>query len=153
VPWWPQDRWADMKAGIACPMCDDGHLPTNEHGDLIAELPGSYARLHRNQTHAGYSVVIAKRHASELFDLSGEELALFWNEVAAVARSISMVLDPVKLDYLVMGHLCPHVHCHVYPQYENDDPHGLLNPQDGSVRLPEREWAARLTAIRQHLSR
>jgi hypothetical protein len=47
MPWWPEDPWADMKAGIDCPMCADGHLPTNAHGDLIAELPGSYAPLQR----------------------------------------------------------------------------------------------------------
>ena len=44
---------------------------------------------------------------------------------ADVGRSITEVLGPTKLDYLVMGHLCPHVHCHVYPQYEDDDPHAL----------------------------
>ena len=76
MPWWPEDQWARMKEGIDCPMCDDGHLPTNEHGDLIADLPGSYARLHRNQSHAGYSVLIAKRHAPELYDLTPLELTL-----------------------------------------------------------------------------
>jgi hypothetical protein len=57
MPWWTGDDWARMKSGVDCPMCADIHLPTNEHSDLIAELPGSYARLHRNQTHAGYTVL------------------------------------------------------------------------------------------------
>ena len=140
-----------MKAGIDCPMCDDGHLPTNEHGDLIAELPGSYARLHRNQTHAGYTVLIAKRHATELHELTTEELCSFWQDVAAIGRSITAVLTPAKLDYLVMGHLCPHVHCHLYPQYESDDPHRVSNVQEGSVRLGEDDWQSRLDAIRSHL--
>jgi diadenosine tetraphosphate (Ap4A) HIT family hydrolase len=55
------------------------------------------------------------------------ELALFWSDAAAVARSISTVLEPVKLDDPVMGHLCPHVHCHVRPQHQSDDAHALLN--------------------------
>lgn len=141
-----------MVAGVDCPMCADAHLPTNEHGDLIAELPGSYARLPVNQTQPGYTALIAKRHASELYDLTSEELALFWRDVAAVGRTVVALFSPVKLDYLVMGHLCPHVHCHVYPQYEHNDPHALINPQDGDLRLDDVEWTQRISAIRRHLA-
>ncbi|MBV9952126.1 MAG: hypothetical protein JO291_09265, partial [Acidimicrobiia bacterium] len=77
-----------MTAGVGCPMCADAHLASNEHSDLIAELPGSYARLARNQTHAGYSVLILKRHAVELHDLTAEELRLFWVDVATLGRTI-----------------------------------------------------------------
>jgi len=35
--WWPRAQWERMKAGQDCVMCADAHLPTNEHGDLIAE--------------------------------------------------------------------------------------------------------------------
>jgi diadenosine tetraphosphate (Ap4A) HIT family hydrolase len=133
-------------------MCADIHLPTNEFSDLIAELPGSYARLNRNQTRAGYTVLFAKRHAVELHDLSDDELRLFWGDVAAVGRTLTALFAPVKLDNLVMGHLCPHVHCHVYPQYAEDDPHALVNIREGSIRLPDDEWRARLTAVRDHLA-
>lgn len=152
MPWWPEDQWARMVAGDDCPMCADGHRPVNEHGELVAELPGSYARLCVNQTQTGYMALIAKRHAAELHDLTDEELALFWADVAAVGRTITALFAPVKLDSLVMGHLCPHVHCHVLPQYEHNDPHGLLNPQDGDDRLDDRAWAARVAAIRTHLA-
>jgi diadenosine tetraphosphate (Ap4A) HIT family hydrolase len=151
MPWWPEQEWARMQSGAGCPMCADAHLPTNEHGDLIAELPGSYARLSRNQSRSGYTVVIAKRHAVELHDLSADELRVFWTDVAAVGRAISVLFSPVKLDNLVMGHLCPHVHCHVYPQYATDDPRALVNVQAGSVRLDDVEWKARLASMREHL--
>ena len=141
-----------MRSGLDCPMCADIHLPTNEFSDLIAELPGSYARLNRNQTHAGYTVLFAKRHAVELHDLTDEESRLFWRDVAAVGRTLAALFAPVKLDNLVMGHLCPHVHCHVYPQYAHDDPHALINIQEGATRLSDMEWQARLTDIRDHLA-
>jgi diadenosine tetraphosphate (Ap4A) HIT family hydrolase len=141
-----------MTAGIDCPMCADIHLPTNPYSDLIAELPGSYARLNHNQTHAGYTVVFAKRHAVEVHDLNADELRLFWIDVAAVGRTISALFAPVKLDNLVMGHLCPHVHCHVYPQYRTDDPHALVDIQVGTVRLNDEDWQARLTAVRNRLA-
>ena len=152
MSWWPEKTWARMTAGIDCPMCSDVHLPTNEHSDLIAELPGSYARLNRNQTHAGYTVLFSKRHAVELHDLTADELRLFWIDVAAVGRCISALFAPVKLDNLVMGHLCPHVHCHVYPQYRADDPHALINIQAGTVRLTDEEWQARLSGIQNRLA-
>jgi diadenosine tetraphosphate (Ap4A) HIT family hydrolase len=133
-------------------MCADGHLPRNEHGDLLAELPGSYARLHRNQTHAGYTVVILNRQVAELHDLPPDELCRFWNDVAAVGRTITALFAPAKLDYLVMGHLCPHIHCHVYPQYGGDDPHALINVQDGEVRLDDQAWEARVNTMREHLA-
>jgi diadenosine tetraphosphate (Ap4A) HIT family hydrolase len=141
-----------MLAGTECPMCDDAHLPVNVHGELIADLAGSYARLAYNQTKPGYSVVIAKRHSPELFDLTREELRLFWIDVADVASTIQQLFAPVKLDYLVMGHLCPHVHCHVYPQYASDDPHGLLDPKSGDVRLNTADWQERLAAVRHTLN-
>ena len=150
--WWPRSAWERLKAGDGCPMCADAHLPTNEHGDLIADLPGSYARLVRNQTQAGYTVVIAKRHAAELHDLTDDELRLFWRDVAAVGRTIEAVFSPAKIDDLVMGHLCPHVHCHVYPQYWDDDPHGLLNVKRGDVRLDDDAWAHRVHTMRDHLA-
>lgn len=149
--WWPAEDWARMVAGDGCPMCADGHRPRHAHGELIAELPGSYARLATNQTHAGYTVVIAKRHAAELHDLTAEELRLFFADVAAVGRTLAALFQPVKIDSFVYGHLCPHVHCHVYPQYAHDDPHAPVDPQAGDVRLDEEAWAERVAAMRAHL--
>ena len=79
-----------MTAGLDCPMCADAHLPANEHSALIAELPGGYARLARNQTRPGYSVVILKSHAVELHDLTPDELSRFWTDVAAVGRAVTV---------------------------------------------------------------
>lgn len=153
MPWWPADKWKRMTGGTECPMCEDAHLPVNPHSELIAELSASYARLHVNQTQPGYTVVISKRHAAELHDLEPEELCGFWSDVAAVGRALTALFRPVKIDNLVMGHLCPHVHCHVYPQYESNDPKALehINVQRGDVGLSADEWRTRVDAIRQEL--
>ena len=58
------------------------------------------------------------------------------------------LFDPVKLANLSMGFRMPHVHCHVLPQYQHDDPFRLLNPQDGDLRLPEAQWNERVEAVR-----
>jgi diadenosine tetraphosphate (Ap4A) HIT family hydrolase len=146
--WWPPDQWARMVDGTDCPMCIDAHLPTNAHSDLILATDVEFWRLHHNQTHAGYCVVILKRHVAELQQLDQHEDAAFWRAVRDVSRAVASVFEPVKLDTLVMGHLCPHVHCHIYPQYQSDDPHALIDIQSGDVRLPDRERDARIAQLR-----
>jgi hypothetical protein len=60
------------------------------------------------------------------------------------------LFGPVRLDYLVLGHQVPHVHCHVLPQYENDDP---LAPIDvgGTVRLTRTQQAERVALLHDRL--
>lgn len=149
MTWWPEDEWDRMKRGEGCGMCSDAHLPTNRFSDLIADTLWSYVRLHRNQSHAGYSIVIAKRHAPELHDLTPEERCGLWNDVAAVGEAVSVLFRPVKLANLSMGFRMPHYHCHVYPQYDNDDPFRLIDVTEGEEGLGDPEWEARLTRVRE----
>lgn len=62
-----------MRRGEGCGLCNDAHLASNPFSDLVAETDWSFIRLCRNQTRAGYSVVVAKRHAPELHDLTVDE--------------------------------------------------------------------------------
>lgn len=148
MPWWPADDWRRMWDGDDCAMCEDAAAPRNPFGDLIIETDWSYVRLCRNQTQTGYSVVIAKSHAPELHHLSHDERCGFWNDVAVIGEVIFGLFQPVKLANLSMGFRMPHFHCHVYPQYQHDDPFRLLNPQDGDVRLSEAAWDERVDAVR-----
>jgi diadenosine tetraphosphate (Ap4A) HIT family hydrolase len=152
MPWWPPEQWAGMKRGDGCPMCADAHLASNPFSDLLAETPSSFIRLHRNQTHAGYSVVIAKRHAPELHDLTADERCGFWNDVAATGLVITDVFTPVKLANLSMGFGLPHYHCHVFPQFQSDDPHKLIDVTEGDVRLDPGAWRERVERMRAALA-
>jgi len=153
MPWWPADQWTSMKQGKECAMCTDAHLPRNPFSDLVTETPWSFVRLHRNQTRAGYSIVIAKRHVPEIHHLSDEEVCGFWLDVAAVGRVVSDLFAPVKLANLSMGFRVPHVHCHVYPQYEDDDPFRLIDVTHGNVRLDDGAWEKRIADMRARLGR
>lgn len=153
MAWWPSDQWQRMLAGEDCPMCADAHLETNAASDLIAELPATYARLARNQTHPGYSVVILKRHASELHRLAAHELAAFWTDVAAVGAVVDELFAPVKLHYLVMGSRAPHLHAHVFPHYADGDPFANVDISEGDVRLDEVNRLERVAAMRTALLR
>jgi diadenosine tetraphosphate (Ap4A) HIT family hydrolase len=96
--------------------------------------------------------VIAKRHVVELYDLTRRERAAFVEDLASVGRAVAQAFGPVKLDTLMMGHLCPHLHCHIYPQYDHDDPHKLINVQEGDQILSEDEHRRRIELLQRLLS-
>jgi ATP adenylyltransferase len=84
-------------------------------------------RLPKNQYQRGWTLVVLKRHAHELFELTEVELAAFWRDVARVAKALDYLYHPTKINYSVLGNLCPHVHCHLIPQTFDHDPHTPVN--------------------------
>lgn len=122
---------------------------------LVTELPSTYVRLVRNQTQAGYCVVILKQHVAEMHHLEPFQLSAFWADIAITSRALSHLFSPVKLDHLSMGHQCPHLHCHIYPQYRYNDPFQNIDISAGDVsptaEILQRRAdaiAARITALR-----
>jgi diadenosine tetraphosphate (Ap4A) HIT family hydrolase len=90
-------------------MCADAHLDENPFSFKVADLEWSYVRFPKNQSMRGWTIVVLKRHASELFELDDRELCGFWKEVAHVAAALNRIHRPAKLDYGVFGHHIPHV--------------------------------------------
>lgn len=133
-------------------MCKDIHLDANEFSLLVTELPATYVRLHRNQWMRGWTIVALKRHASELFELTHEELSQFWSDVSRVAKAMDRIYRPVKLNYLVMGHLCPHIHCHLLVHSSEDDPHKPINMGEQEILLDEEEYSSMIHELRRAIN-
>ena len=140
-----------MKAGVDCEMCADIHLEENEHSFLIAELSQSYARLPRNQYMTGWTVVAFKKHKSELFELDPVELAGFWQDVSHVARALEQHYSTAKINYMVYGNRCPHLHCHLVPLGYDSDPHAPINMLEKEVFLTPAEYEDTLDRLRRAL--
>jgi len=140
-----------MWRGASCLICAIASASENEHGNLVAESSFSFIHLKKNQTHAGHSVVIFKRHVPELHELTEPELHGFARDIAGVGRVLTDVFEPVKIDSMIFGNLCPHLHCHVFPQYPHDDPHANPDINKGSKLLSDAEQAARVDVLREHL--
>lgn len=137
-----------MSAG--CQACDGGWPP---HDDRIADLDVSTAYLHADQFFPGWSVLVLKRHATELFDLAAAERAILMDEVACVARGLATVFRARKMNYALFGNVLPHLHWHVIPRGA-DDP----APRDSVWSIPHERVAlgpdarrARVAAIRAKL--
>jgi diadenosine tetraphosphate (Ap4A) HIT family hydrolase len=69
--------WVQTRSGLDCPMCADIHLDENEFSYKVTEFDQTYVRLPKNQYQRGWTLVVLKRHANELFELAEVELAAF----------------------------------------------------------------------------
>ena len=68
----------------------------------------------------GYACVVARRHVEEPFQLPDDEMVAFWRESMAVARALSSLLEPGKMNYEIHGNSIPHLHLHLYPRFPGD---------------------------------
>lgn len=105
-----------MKA-VDCPACR-GTWPRADH--RIAELGLSTVYLHDDQFFPGWTVLVLKRHATELFELSSAERTTLIEEVTEVARALATSFAAVKVNYGLMGNQIPHIHWHILPRLAND---------------------------------
>ncbi|HZS34825.1 MAG TPA: HIT family protein [Methylomirabilota bacterium] len=139
-------------AGPACVACL-GAWP--DPADRIAALDESVAYLHADQFFPGWTVLVLRGHATELFELDAPARARLVEEVSATARVVARLFGARKVNYALLGNQLPHVHWHVIPRLPTDPapreapfavPHEPL-------ALPVAERARRIAAIRRALGR
>ena len=139
-------------AAHACPACS-GRWPASE--DRIAELSEGTVYLHANQFFPGWSVLVLRRHATELFELERDERARLIEDVSDVALALKQAFDARKVNYALFGNLVPHIHWHLIPRLA-DDP----APRESVFAVPHEpvqlRWvdrADRIARIRSRLRR
>ena len=129
------------------------HPTERETVRKVADLPASIALLGFDQTYRGYTLVVARRHATEPFQLPEPEGAQYFQDMLRVARAIAAAFEPRKLNYELLGNTVPHLHWHIFPRYADDpDP---LRPVWEHAHPPKLvtadEAAATIAAIRRRL--
>jgi diadenosine tetraphosphate (Ap4A) HIT family hydrolase len=122
---------------------------------FIADCGPARAYLHEDQFFPGWTLLIAKRHATELYELERDERAALVEAVADVARALAAAYDAVKMNYELLGNLLPHIHWHLIPRRADDpiprQPVWTLPHEPRSLDPAERR--ARIEAIRARLRR
>src|SRR5262249_56352228 len=73
--------------------------PSGAVSRRVVLLPTSVAVIGTDQYYRGYTLVIARRHATELYHLSESESAGYFQDMLRVARSIDRAFSPRKLNY------------------------------------------------------
>lgn len=136
----------------ACAACDKSWPPSEAR---IAGFALSDAYLHQDQSMLGWTVLVLRRHATELFELTEKERAELIEEVSALARAVAIAFDARKVNYALLGNQLPHIHWHVIPR-RADDPHPHVPPWSVArppVTLAAAERDAHIARVRDVLAR
>jgi diadenosine tetraphosphate (Ap4A) HIT family hydrolase len=115
----------------------------------------SDAYLQKAGIQRGYSIVVWRgRHVAEPTELEQDESSAYWLEVLRVGRALERHLQPVKMNYDVLGNSLPHLHTHVLPRYADDPRPGwpFPFPEREPNPHPEPELRADVAALRVLLS-
>jgi diadenosine tetraphosphate (Ap4A) HIT family hydrolase len=135
---------------IDCPFCR-GDRPAADH--KVADLGATVAYLHDDQFFKGWVVLVLKRHATELYELTADERARMMDDVTRMASALHAEFTPRKINYAVLGNQIPHIHWHLIPRLA-DDP-APLEPvwavQHTPRALPPTVLAQQLAALRHRL--
>ncbi len=120
----------------------------------LADLGVTRAYLNGDQFFPGWTFLVLRRHATELFELSGQERAALIEDVSRAARALATVFDAAKMNYELLGNQLGHIHWHVIPRRRDDpaprEPVWRLSHEPRS--LASADLAARLSAIRAALA-
>ena len=93
-------------------------------GDVdIAELLYSYvtAERHAQGKLFGKCHVLIKKHYTNLEDIPSEEMTGYIQEIQAVGKALRKVTEAEKINYEFHANSLPHIHCHLFPRYLDDD--------------------------------
>jgi diadenosine tetraphosphate (Ap4A) HIT family hydrolase len=134
----------------ACPACTGG-WPAPEH--RIADCGSTIAYLHDDQFFEGWTFLVLKRHATELWHLEAAERARLIEEITRVARAVGAAFGAVKMNYELLGNAIAHIHWHLVPRRAGDPSprQPVWTVAHEPRRLAPGQMAERIALIRSHL--
>ena len=134
-----------------CGYCVGGE-PLAKFGIKICDLQVSQLILFKEQSHPGRVIVAYKDHISELVDISPEDRAAYFEDVAKAANAIHKAFHPDKINYGAYGDGGCHLHFHLVPKYKDQFEWGTpfaMNP--GRVTLSDEEYEEVIKKIKDAL--
>jgi histidine triad (HIT) family protein len=127
-------------------------VTASEPASIVWDDDLTLAFIDQRQFHAGHTLVIPKRHCSDVRELDHESGAALMATVTRVTRAVAAAFPNQGLSlWHSIGEAAdqevPHMHMHVHPRVIGDQ---LLRIYPSAPELPERriqdEYAARLRA-------
>lgn len=114
-------EYAEQYQKEKCPCCNN--LPMPDGMEDIAILDYSWVTVEPTAQGRlfGKCVVGAKYHSVLFYDMPKEEMANFMSDVQKVAEVLHKVTGAVKVNYEIHCNSAPHLHCHLFPRYIDDD--------------------------------
>jgi diadenosine tetraphosphate (Ap4A) HIT family hydrolase len=111
---------AQSQSTVTDPGCHAcaGTWPRADH--FILDLALSKVYLHDDQFFPGWTMVVFRRHRTELFHLAQEERLQLIEEVNLVAKAVAQLYEARKVNYELLGNQLPHIHWHIIPRLATD---------------------------------
>ncbi len=106
-----------------CFMCQDPMFTEvgSQYPQKIAELSVSTAILNRDwQFFRGSTILVYKRHDTELHHLSTELQHQFMDDASRVAKALEKTFPNAKLNHGLFGNTIPHLHWHMIVRRKTD---------------------------------
>src|SRR5262245_42365684 len=128
--------------------------PSGDVSRRVALLPTAVAVLGGDQYYPGYTLVTARRHATELYHLPDDESTAYFRDMLRVARALDRAFSPRKMNYELLGNTVAHLHWHLFPRHA-DDPNPTRPTWENEhavKRLTEAESVKTIDAIRTQLT-
>lgn len=115
------DKYAKMSQKKYCPPCN--HLSMPEGQIDIAELDYSFAGIDREAQGRlfGKCHLTSKYHVVDFEEMPPEIMYGFMRDVQIAAKALHKVTGAIKINYEIHSNSAPHIHCHLFPRYLDDD--------------------------------
>jgi diadenosine tetraphosphate (Ap4A) HIT family hydrolase len=112
--------------------------------------------LNRNQDLLGKAVLVLRREADDVLDVTGEEWASFTEELRRVRAAVDALFRPDAWNHAFLMNADPQVHCHVVPRYAGErrwKDQVFTDPHFGQVFGAEQRLlpSAQLEALRDEI--
>lgn len=120
----------------------------------VAHLEVSSVGFYDDERFPGRCLVALRDHHEHLAHLPPDITNAFIADVQAVGRALETALQPVRVNYAVLGNVEPHVHAHVIPR-SDDEPKPHRTPWEHPrppARLAEGRAEALATLLREALT-
>ena len=149
----PSEGAAATNCGICALIA---RIRSETFDDFVAELPSSYLILGDAQFYRGYCVMLAKRHAVELFLMPTDEARALLDDMRLAAEAIAAATRPWKMNYECLGNQEAHVHWHLFPRYESDElrssPVWVRPESERKIPLAGPDRATLLVGLREQIA-
>lgn len=119
-----------MEKDTNCAYCMEGELVA-KFGIKICELDTCKVYLFKEQSHPGRVILAHKKHVGDMTELTPEERAAYFEDIAKVSAVLQKVFNPQKINYGAYGDTGHHLHFHLVPKYKDEFEWGgvfLMNP-------------------------